>query len=231
MKKIFLLLISTVLFVGLHAQITLGFDYKDNYQNFTHKDPNSAVVIAMYNNNQDSTIRPYSAILSVKDNASDPALNAVNGTHFNIPAQQKIEFLPGQLGFRNEILVKINPVTDNVFWGERVFQLNLTTLDGFTDLAYNHQFLTIVLDYDGSKLGITRVDKNQFTVYPNPCNNNIFITGVNCKNIQVLDLMGKVVLTKNTPSNELNIETLPAGMYIINAMSDKGLVVQKIIKQ
>ena len=43
--------------------------------------------------------------------------------------------------------------------------------------------------------------------------------------------MGKVVLSQNTPSNELNIESLPAGMYIINALSDKGLVVQKIIKQ
>jgi hypothetical protein len=43
--------------------------------------------------------------------------------------------------------------------------------------------------------------------------------------------MGKVVLTQDTPCNEINIESLPAGMYMINALSDEGLVVQKIIKQ
>jgi len=234
MKKIYLSLICTLLFVGAKAQITYGFDYKENYQSFSNQDANSAIVIAMYNSLQDSTQQAYSAILSVEDNTSDPLLNAVNGTHFNItPAQQKVEFEPGQLGFRNERLIKINPVPDNIFWGQRVFKLNLTVYEGFTaaNLAFGHQFITIVIDYNGTKIGVPRVDKSNFTIYPNPSSSNIFISGVNVTNIQVLDLMGKVVLTQNTPSNELNIESLPAGMYIINALSDKGLVVQKIVKQ
>jgi hypothetical protein len=234
MKKIYLSLICTLLFVGAQAQISYGFDYKENYQSFSNKDANSSVIIALYNSKQDSTLRAYSAILSVEDNTSDPSLNAVNGTHFNItPSQQKVEFEPGQLGFRNEKLIKINPVVDNVFWGQRAFKLNLTVYEGFSagELAFGHQFITIIIDYNGSKIGVPRVDKSNFTIYPNPSSSNIFITGVNVRNIQVLDLMGKVVLTQDTPSNELNIESLPAGMYMINALSDKGLVVQKIIKQ
>lgn len=234
MKKIYLSLIYTLLFVGVKAQITYGFDYKENYQSFSNKDANSSVIIALYNSKQDSTLQAYSAILSVEDNVSDPSLNGKNGTHFSItPVQQKVEFAPGQLGFRNEKLIKINPVADNVFWGQRAFRLNLTVYEGFSvgNLAFGHQFITVIIDYNGSKIGIPRVDKSIFTIYPNPSSSNIFITGVNISNIQVLDLMGKVVLTQNTPSNELNIESLPAGMYIINALSDKGLVVQKIIKQ
>ena len=234
MKKIYLSLICTLLFVGAQAQISYGFDYKENYQSFSNKDANSSVIIALYNSKQDSTLRAYSAILSVEDNTSDPSLNAVNGTHFNItPSQQKVEFEPGQLGFRNEKLIKINPVVDNVFWGQRAFKLNLTVYEGFSagELAFGHQFITIIIDYNGSKIGVPRVDKSNFTIYPNPSSSNIFITGVNVRNIQVLDLMGKVVLTQDSPSNELNIESLPAGMYMINALSDKGLVVQKIIKQ
>jgi hypothetical protein len=234
MKKIYLSLICALLFVGAQAQISYGFDYKENYQSFSNKDANSSVIIALYNSKQDSTLRAYSAILSVEDNTSDPSLNAKNGIHFNItPSQQKVEFEPGQLGFRNEKLIKINPVIDNVFWGQRAFKLNLTVYEGFTagDLAFGHQFITIIIDYNGSKIGVPRVDKSNFTIYPNPSSSNIFITGVNVRNIQVLDLMGKVVLIQDTPSNELNIESLPAGMYMINALSDRGLVVQKIIKQ
>jgi hypothetical protein len=234
MKKIYLSLICTLLFVGAKAQITYGFDYKENYQSFSNKDANSSVVIALYNSKQDSTLQAYSAILSVEDNTSDPSLNANNGTHFSItPPQQKVEFAPGQLGFRNEKLIKINPVADNVFWGQRAFRLRLTTYEGFSasNLAFGHQFITIIIDYNGTKIGVPRVDKSNFTIYPNPSSSNIFISGVNISSIQVLDLMGKVVLNQNTPSNELNIESLPAGMYMINALSDKGLVVQKIIKQ
>jgi hypothetical protein len=234
MKKIYLSLICTLLFVGAKAQISYGFDYKENYQSFSNKDANSSVIIALYNSKQDSTLRAYSAILSVEDSTSDPSLNAKNGTHFSItPAQQKVEFAPGQMGFRNEKLIKINPVADNVFWGQRAFRLNLTVYEGFSagNLAFGHQFITIIIDYNGTKIGVPRLDKSNFTIYPNPSSSNIFITGVNISNIEVLDLMGKVVLTQNSPSNELNIESLPAGMYIINALSDKGLVVQKIIKQ
>ena len=50
------------------------------------------------------------------------------------------------------------------------------------------QKLTIIIDYNGSQIGVPRVDKSIFTIYPNPSSSNIFITGVNISNIQVLDL-------------------------------------------
>lgn len=233
MKKIYFSVISTLLFLGAQAQISYGFDYKENYESFTNKDAGSAITIALYNANQDSTTRPYSAILSVIDNTTKPSLNAINKTHFDMPAQQKVEFLPGQKGYRNIINVPINPIADPVFWGQRVFELNLGTLEGFAvgNLVNGHEYFTVVIDYDGSKIGVPRVNKTMFTIYPNPSSNNIYVTGVECQSIQILDLMGKVVLDQNLPSNQINIEALPAGIYVLNAMSDKGLVTQKIVKQ
>ena len=232
MKKLYLMLIGCGMFLGVNAQITYGFDYKENFQNFTHKDQNSAIVIALYNSNLDSTTQPYSAILSVVDKTSNAVLTAENTINFNMQPQQKVEFAIGQKGYRNEIQIKINPIVDNAFWGQKLFQLNLTTLEGFTadNLAYGHQFITVVIDYDGTKIGVPRVDKSNFTVYPNPTKDKVFVEGVNVQNIQVMDMMGKIVLEQTTPGNEINIENLPTGMYSLHAMSDKGLVVQKIVK-
>jgi len=233
MKKIYFTVISTLLFIGAQAQISYGFDYKNNYESFSDRDTSSSITIALYNENQDSTTRPYSAILSVIDNTTNPSLNGLNQTHFNMVAQQKVEFATGTKGFRNVINVKIRPIADPIFWGQRVFEVNLGTLEGFDvgDLVNSHEYLTIVIDYDGTKIGVPRVNKAMFTVYPNPSTNIVYIGGVNCQNIQVLDLMGKVVLHQNLAGNQINIETLPAGIYILNAMSDKGLVVQKMVKQ
>jgi hypothetical protein len=93
MKKIYLSLISALLLVSANAQITFGFDYKEPFENFTNSDPNSAVIIALYNANLDSTTRSYSAILSVVDQTAKPELTALNGTHFNItPLNKKWSF-------------------------------------------------------------------------------------------------------------------------------------------
>jgi hypothetical protein len=43
--------------------------------------------------------------------------------------------------------------------------------------------------------------------------------------------LGKVVLNQNTTSNQISVETLPAGIYVLNALSDQGLVTQKIVKK
>jgi hypothetical protein len=234
MRKLLIILVSFFVVSKADAQIQYGFDYKDAYQSFTHLDDSSAVIIALYNSNLDTTRRQYSAILSVNDVGTN--LTAKNGTHFSMPNQQLVKFEAGQVGYRNEILVPIKPVKDLTFFGERLFELNLTSLDGFTssDLTYGHSFITVVIDYDngnGGNISVPRVNKNNYTIYPNPSAGNLFISGVDVNSIKIRDLTGKTVLAQNTPSNEINIESLPTGMYFLNAMSDKGLVVHKVFKQ
>ncbi len=229
MNKIYLSLIALFIAFSGKAQISYGFDYPKAFESFSSRDTDAYVTIALYNANRDSTIVPYSAILSVDDNSS----TAKNNTHFNMPGQQKIEFKPGQLDFRNIIKVPLKPVPDNVFFGTRSFKLNLTTLVGFTaaNLIGGFSEIVVVLDYDGSKIGIPRVSKDSYVLYPNPVKDVITVEGVDCKNTGVFDVMGKMVLNPVAINNKINIDELTPGIYMLKIVTDKGLITHKIIKE
>lgn len=230
MNKIYLSIIALFTVITANAQINYGFDYPQAYESFSSRDTAASIYISLFNAKQDSTIRPYSAILSVDDNSS----TAKNGINFSItPAQQKVEFAPGQMGYRNVIRFRLNLVPDTIFWGTKSFKLNLTTLEGFTasDLIHGFSEMLIVIDYDGRQIGIPRVSKDNYNLYPNPAKDIITITGVECQNTAIFDLMGKMVLNPVVANNQINIESLPAGIYTLKVVTDKGLLVHKIVKE
>jgi hypothetical protein len=66
---------------------------------------------------------------------------------------------------------------------------------------------------------------NEFKIYPNPANDNIFINGKieNIKTAQILDFSGKVISTEQNPfKNKKNIlvQSLPTGSYLLK-LDDK----------
>jgi hypothetical protein len=69
-------------------------------------------------------------------------------------------------------------------------------------------------------------------VYPNPAINEIDINGIDATaSLEILDMNGKIVLTKNSNVNTINIEVLASGTYQIKIM-DKGMIsYHKITKQ
>ncbi len=72
--------------------------------------------------------------------------------------------------------------------------------------------------------------------YPNPAKNTLYIGAENLTNaiITVTDISGKVVMQQNVENNpitQINIQHLPAGLYIINVKADQANGVQKFIKQ
>ena len=72
-------------------------------------------------------------------------------------------------------------------------------------------------------------NSNSYKVYPNPANNKLYITGTTSKGneIALLSATGSTVLCqKLTGTTEVDINTLPAGLYLYKINDDTGTTVQ-----
>jgi hypothetical protein len=74
--------------------------------------------------------------------------------------------------------------------------------------------------------------ENQVSVYPNPSNGLVTITTANTiKQIEVIDLAGKVIFTTNVLANKCTINTSAynKGMYIIKVQTDSNIQTTKLL--
>lgn len=82
----------------------------------------------------------------------------------------------------------------------------------------------------------TKINSNQFLVYPNPTNNFINIETVNPQNvikeIILFNVVGKRILQKQLSSSntftQINVSHLPKGLYFLNILNNEGFVTKKI---
>lgn len=114
---------------------------------------------------------------------------------------------------------------------------------GFADTAANNKGpkmgLYAVTGRGGAfvKLPVTTVgikeavNTVQFSVYPNPANNTVYVSGLGAAEatIEVIDMNGKVVATSG--SRSVNIAQLPASMYIIKVSTDKATGFKTFVKE
>ncbi|MGL2966905.1 DUF7619 domain-containing protein [Flavobacterium sp. XGLA_31] len=71
-------------------------------------------------------------------------------------------------------------------------------------------------------------------VYPNPTKNTITVRGnFAIKSVQLYDVQGRLLLTKLTEGSEaiLDVTAHNSGVYFVKVMTDKGMKVERIIKQ
>lgn len=105
------------------------------------------------------------------------------------------------------------------------------------------------IDVDGKSsysntlvVNFSKLDNGKFEVYPNPAKDRASIVSIDEAknlNIQIVDLMGKVVYTQQRTKVEageqisLNISNLPNGIYTIKLIGEGGnqLSVKKLVKQ
>jgi len=68
------------------------------------------------------------------------------------------------------------------------------------------------------------------SIYPNPTSNTLFITGNKTPiMVSIYNVLGKEVLSiKNT--NNINVEALPSGVYVIRISDGVGQTNRKFIK-
>jgi hypothetical protein len=74
--------------------------------------------------------------------------------------------------------------------------------------------------------------KNNVSIFPNPATNIIKIQSeVELYNIEVYDINGRLVLNVNDNQTAIDISKLENGVYFFTALSDKGKIVRRFVKQ
>ena len=70
-----------------------------------------------------------------------------------------------------------------------------------------------------------------FSVYPNPFNNEIFISNDmgNIENVRIFDMLGNIVYS-GSYSSRINVSNLTSGMYSLEAKTSSGTKIIKIVK-
>jgi hypothetical protein len=79
-------------------------------------------------------------------------------------------------------------------------------------------------------LGIDDQNFTNISIYPNPTSNTLFITGNETPiAVAIYNVLGKEVLSlKNT--NNINVQALPSGVYVIRISDGAGQANRKFIK-
>lgn len=82
--------------------------------------------------------------------------------------------------------------------------------------------------------GIFSLNQNTFSVYPNPASAKIYLNSTGeIKNAQIViyDLQGGKCFEQNYFSDEVDVSSLPIGMYFLNVISNKEKWEQKFMKE
>ena len=80
--------------------------------------------------------------------------------------------------------------------------------------------------------GIKNLRNTRIKLYPNPAQNMIYFSGVYTSfNMAVYDIQGNMVLQQPVMNNQLDISTIPSGLYFVSIQTKTGVVVRKFLKQ
>ncbi|WP_282038445.1 sulfatase-like hydrolase/transferase [Saccharicrinis aurantiacus] len=81
--------------------------------------------------------------------------------------------------------------------------------------------------------GIDVADANNLSVYPNPANNRLYIDNIEYKNVQIVDVKGKVIkhVSYQTAQSGIDVSDLNIGYYFVRISQDKQVLVRKFLKK
>lgn len=79
------------------------------------------------------------------------------------------------------------------------------------------------------QVGLTDLNKNNMTIYPNPVNELLTIdTDQTIQEFKIFAISGKMV--QSGTSSSFSVEQLEAGIYILNVITESGMVQKRFIK-
>ncbi len=114
--------------------------------------------------------------------------------------------------------------------------------------------MEIVISFTIVQPNITEQQTDKIKLYPNPANENLTISVTDAQlrimDVSILDITGKQIMpslkaiatnneqitSSQTPRNdghliEINIKTLPAGLYFVKVKTNNGEIIRKFVKQ
>jgi hypothetical protein len=86
-------------------------------------------------------------------------------------------------------------------------------------------------------LGTTSVTKtlansNSISIYPNPASDALFVASrVPVQKLQIFSSVGELALSTTAVGDRVDIQSLPAGMYVVKLSTSDGVHTQKVMKQ
>ena len=123
------------------------------------------------------------------------------------------------------------------------YNICLTITDGLMctntlcDSSYLNKSSKSIISVDVIPPVITNINIHesfgQIFIYPNPTNENLIIEAPQKAEIEILNFNGQIIRTYNNSGKETTIDVsdLSPGVYIIKTQTDKGVIIQKFIKQ
>lgn len=87
----------------------------------------------------------------------------------------------------------------------------------------------LTYNYGEATAGVNDFSLVDFAVYPNPTKNNLTLDdhGFSIKNVELFNILGKKVMTSTT--NQLDLENLVNGIYLLKVNDEKGNIATKRI--
>lgn len=77
---------------------------------------------------------------------------------------------------------------------------------------------------------IELLQPNFLKIYPNPTNDIINIESSTNKSIEIFDINGRLIISKENSNNSISLGSYPPGIYCIKIKTESGIVINKIIK-
>lgn len=81
-------------------------------------------------------------------------------------------------------------------------------------------------------LGISSVEAPTLRVFPNPTTDRINImSNARISSVSILDMQGRIVLEAGMTEGFLDLQSIPSGMYVLQARTSLGTVVERFVKR
>ena len=109
-----------------------------------------------------------------------------------------------------------------------------TIHDLFDDIQTSGLYLFNEIDLPcGQYSGLSDEKEPLLSIFPNPAQNEITISGITPESVMMYDVMGKMVQSEfDAETNKIDIKKLSNGLYIIKIISEDGKIYsEKIVKQ
>ena len=92
--------------------------------------------------------------------------------------------------------------------------------------------ITTLEAQDRSTLSINENDIiSNISLYPNPTNDILNIKLSNIKSIEIIDLNGRIVMSKKSNLKDIDVSLLESGIYLANIETPNGNFIEKFIKE
>ena len=99
---------------------------------------------------------------------------------------------------------------------EAITQVVIKWPSGLVDTIENPTINQPLFVIEGATLSNDIAENKNFKIYPNPAQNMISISSdIEFVKFKIFDLNGKVVLQSNNANNQISIQTLSSGLYIL----------------